>query len=55
MKVLLERRWDRNLSCPGCNSYLRIDESDLRMTSDQKIHVTCVVCDSRFPVEEVPD
>lgn len=55
MKILLERHWDRNVICPECQSYLRIDEGDLRMTSDHKVHVTCLVCDSRFEVENVPN
>jgi hypothetical protein len=55
VKVMLPRHWERNLTCEACRSYLRIDERDLRMTSDHRLHILCVVCDTKNDVLEVPE
>lgn len=55
MKVMLPRHWDRHINCIECKSYLRIEEGDLRMTADFRIHVVCEVCDSKNEVLDVPE
>ena len=55
MKVMLERKWDKHINCSGCSSYLRIYQDDLRMTSEDSIHIVCEVCDTKTDVADVPE
>lgn len=51
MKVMFEKRWEKHLNCCACGSHLRIEAVDLRMTSDEKIHFVCQVCDTKQKIE----
>lgn len=55
MKVMLERRWHDNVNCNGCHSYLRVEEGDLRMTTEESVHIVCEVCDTKMMVENAPE
>ena len=45
MKVMLAKIWQEHINCSGCGSYLKIDQDDLRMTTEETVHVVCEVCD----------
>ena len=55
MKVLLERKWERHINCCGCSSLLRIDQDDLRMTTEESVHIVCEVCGTKTPVLNSPE
>jgi RNase P subunit RPR2 len=55
MKVMLARKWEAHINCSGCTSYLKIDENDLRMNTEESVHIVCEVCDTKTPVGSVPE
>lgn len=55
MKVVLERGWTKTIKCSACDSYLRIDAGDLRMTMEEDVYFVCEVCDTKHEIGEVEE